>query len=76
MLLPLKRKTREHTSRAVEQLMEYDKADSFDKWILVNWQKPPYYHHDDALSQKFQDFISKVNGILKLINPKLRIHVL
>jgi hypothetical protein len=79
-LLPLLRKTWEHVSRAVEQLLEYDKEDSFEKWILINWQKPPNFEFDDMLSgrsvRRFVRCINAMEDILSAINPKLHIHLL
>lgn len=75
-LIPLIRKTWDHTSRAVEQLMEHDQDDSHQKWILINWQKPMDFLLDDALSDKFRDSILEMDNILKVINPNLHIHLL
>lgn len=76
MLLPLIRKTWDHTARAIEQLIAYDQNDSHQKWILINWQKPPDFRFDDTLCERYRTTIPVVDNILKAINQKLHIHLL
>lgn len=76
LLLPLIRKSWERTEYAVKQLIEYDKDDSYDKWILVNWQKPFDFIIDDALSQDYRNTFPNMDSILKYVNPKLHIRLL
>lgn len=76
LLYPLVSKTWITINRATDQLFTFDKSDSCDKWVLLNWQSPEKFKFDDKLRQKYHDSISKFNDLLELLNPKLHLHLL
>lgn len=71
------RKTFEKTSKAIEQLLEYDHEDDCQKWILLTWQKPPGCDiFDNNTLKEFVTFLKQLKSLLVQINPKLGLKLL
>lgn len=76
LLLPLTSKLGRKALEAVEQLLGYKSEKEYQRWILVNWQKPSYFKHFENCSDKFIEISKKYNDQLIIINPNLYLEVL
>ncbi len=75
-LFPLIRKTWDAVERSIEQLITHDHNDAYEKFVLLNWQKPPDFRMFEELRSKYEQAVKDIDKIAKVINPKLHILLL
>ncbi len=76
LLFPLIKKTWVAVERSIEQLITHDQSDACNKFVLLNWQKPPNFRMFEDLRDKYEQAVKDIDKIAKVINPKLHILLL
>lgn len=75
-LYPLIRKTWCVVDRSIEQLITHDENDACNKFVLLNWQKPPDFRMFEELRVKYENAVKDIDKIAKIINSKLHVLLL
>jgi len=73
VLFPLIKKTWSSIGIALDQLYEYDLQDQYDKYVLINWQKPSHFAISDELENRYQEMIKRIDSAIKMVNAKTSI---